>query len=349
MAFTAAVCLGSIKCDFCFGIRIRIRNRIRTRATTTKRAPQREPRSEREERQNPFPPRRTTMSESREGSPDWLREFQPPSRTIVTLSSGSDSSSEKSPTKSTCLDLEEPSRHQRQQDTFQIDSGEDSVFIETKKPTNLETENDQILSQDALDVNEEGTAEQDIIRRKPAGPPVSSRLPLMLPDKVHRSKALIECDGDSIDLSGDVGSVGRIVISNGPTGNHEMMLDLKGTIYKTTIVPSRTFCVVSIGQSEAKIEAIMNDFIQLEPKSNVFESETMVEGTLDGFSFDSEEDIDRVAKTSAHINDQKDENGDNTETKTKETMHKKAKTSARSAKKGTRKPQVSKRTKKSKK
>lgn len=72
---------------------------------------------------------------------------QPPSRTIVTLSSGSDSSSEKSPTKSTCLDLEEPGRHQRQQDTFQIDSGEDSVFIETKKPTNLETENDQILSQ----------------------------------------------------------------------------------------------------------------------------------------------------------------------------------------------------------
>lgn len=43
----------------------------------------------------------------------------------------------------------------------------------------------------------------------------------------------------------------------------------------------------------------------------------LLAGTLDGFSFDSEEDIDRVAKTSARINDQKDENGDNTETKTK--------------------------------
>ncbi|RWV98952.1 hypothetical protein GW17_00038171 [Ensete ventricosum] len=41
---------------------------------------------------------------------------------------------------------------------------------------------------DAFDANEEGTAEQDIIRGKPAGPPVSSRLPLMLPDKVQRSK-----------------------------------------------------------------------------------------------------------------------------------------------------------------
>ena len=43
-------------------------------------------------------------------------------------------------------------------------------------------------------------------------------------------QALVECDGDSIDLSGDVGAVGRIVISNGPAENHEMLLDLKGSI-----------------------------------------------------------------------------------------------------------------------
>ncbi|KAL0299784.1 UNVERIFIED_CONTAM: DNA-binding protein BIN4 [Sesamum radiatum] len=71
-------------------------------------------------------------------------------------------------------------------------------------------------------------------------------------------QALVECEGDSIDLS--------------------------GTIYKTTIVPSRTFCV---------IEAIMNDYIQLKPQSNVYEAETMVEGTLDGFSFDSEDENDK--------------------------------------------------------
>lgn len=33
-------------------------------------------------------------------------------------------------------------------------------------------------------------------------------------------------------------------------------------------------CSVSVAQ----IEAIMNDFIQLKPQSNVFEAETMVEG-----------------------------------------------------------------------
>lgn len=148
------------------------------------------------------------------------------------------------------------------------------------------------------DVGHKGTmdAQEEDIPEKRSGPQVSnSSLPLLLPEKVQRLKALLECDGDSIDLSGDVGAVGRVVISEDPSGSNEMLLDLKGTIYQTTIVPSRTFCVVSFGQSEAKIEAIMNDFIQLTPQSNVYEAETMVEGTLDGFSFDSEED-DSFAK-----------------------------------------------------
>ncbi|KAK4570932.1 hypothetical protein RGQ29_029697 [Quercus rubra] len=133
----------------------------------------------------------------------------------------------------------------------------------------------------------------------------SSRLPLVLSDKVQRTKALIECEGDAIDLSGDMGAVGRIIVSDTPSGNHDLYLDLKGTIYQTTIVPSRTFCVVSFGQSEAKIEAIMNDFIQLNPQSNVYEAETMVEGTLDGFLFDSDDEADKMPKAiSSNQNDQ---------------------------------------------
>lgn len=41
-------------------------------------------------------------------------------------------------------------------------------------------------------------------------------------------QALIECQGDSIDLSGDMGAVGRIIISDSPSGDQEMCLDLKG-------------------------------------------------------------------------------------------------------------------------
>ena len=41
-------------------------------------------------------------------------------------------------------------------------------------------------------------------------------------------QALIECEGESIDLSGDMGAVGRMVIMDTPSRNHEMFLDLKG-------------------------------------------------------------------------------------------------------------------------
>ncbi|XP_017623994.1 DNA-binding protein BIN4 [Gossypium arboreum] len=156
------------------------------------------------------------------------------------------------------------------------------------------------------DVNVE-TAEEEA-SEKHIEPHVStSRLPLVLSEKVHRSKALVECEGDSIDLSGDMGAVGRIVVSGSASENHEMFLDLKGTIYKTTIVPCRTFCIVSFGQTEAKIEAIMNDFIQLKPQSNVYEAETMVEGTLEGFSFDSEDEAEKIPKAIPHQTDQNED------------------------------------------
>ncbi|XP_011003315.1 PREDICTED: DNA-binding protein BIN4-like isoform X2 [Populus euphratica] len=82
-----------------------------------------------------------------------------------------------------------------------------------------------------------------------------------------------------------MGAVGRPVIPDTPSGDSEMHLDLKGTIYRTTTVPSRAFYVVqvSFGQSKAKIEATMNDFIQLKTQSNVYE--TTVEGTLGGVFF----------------------------------------------------------------
>lgn len=149
-------------------------------------------------------------------------------------------------------------------------------------------------SRSKLEVEEEETA-----GKHPEHQASSSRLPLVLAEKVHRSKALVECEGESIELSGDMGAVGRVVISDAPSGSHEMFLDLKGTIYKTAIVPSRTFCVVSFGQTEAKVEAIMNDFIQLKPQSNVYEAETMVEGTLEGFSFDSDDEADKMTKAAA--------------------------------------------------
>lgn len=145
-------------------------------------------------------------------------------------------------------------------------------------------------------VREEETGEGQERRPKRA----LSTLPLVFGDKVHRSKVLLECEGDALDVSGDVGAVGRLSVS----ANHDddFLLDLKGVIYKGTIVPSNTFFVVNIGQSEAKVEAVMNDFVQLQPSANIFETEMMVEGTLEGFGFDSDDDRDFMPAAAGTVN-----------------------------------------------
>lgn len=94
----------------------------------------------------------------------------------------------------------------------------------------------------------------------------------------------------------------------------------------------------------------MNDFIQLKPQSNVYEAETMVEGwdlfsngvymaiishylkillfvlhhndfawvgTLEGFSFGSEDEADKIPKAISHQTDQNEGNGEQTNGKTK--------------------------------
>ncbi|KAJ6418931.1 hypothetical protein OIU84_002160 [Salix udensis] len=171
-------------------------------------------------------------------------------------------------------------------------------------PKNGKIENDNLQSKATGNHGDAEITEEDTSEKHINAHVSTSRLPLVLSEKVQRSKALVECEGESIDLSGDMGAVGRVVIPDTPSGNSEMYIDLKGTIYRTTIVPSRTFCVVSFGQSEAKIEAIMNDFIQLKTQSNVYEAETMVEGTLEGFSFDSEDETDKITKATALQTDQ---------------------------------------------
>ncbi|XP_006646880.1 DNA-binding protein BIN4 [Oryza brachyantha] len=274
-----------------------------------------------------------------------------PKKNLVKLPSDSNSSPGNNPSRTGETNKEEDSLN-----TSNTKHGQ-QVKGKKTKVTGLKAGPDQI--DDTLEQQEDGVAvaEEDV-QDKLTEHSVSQRLPLIIPDKVQRTKALIECDGDSIDLSGDIGAVGRIVISNSPNGNQDLLLDLKGTVYKSTIVPSRTFCVVSVGQTEAKIEAIMNDFIQLEPQSNLFEAETMMEGTLDGFTFDSDEEGDKLLESHASQNDQNNEDEDQPKAKNKRKAEKplvkgqkkaKAKVAGKAAKKGTRKTQITKRTKKAKK
>uniref|UniRef100_A0A453NB46 DNA-binding protein BIN4 n=1 Tax=Aegilops tauschii subsp. strangulata TaxID=200361 RepID=A0A453NB46_AEGTS len=289
-------------------------------------------------------PTRTGASEQEEKAP----------RKKLMLSSDSEASPGNSPSRAGDADEEEDSLANTRKKDDQQSKGKKTKVDVRKVPAKRDgkTNEKAPILQTNLDTLEqpEDEANEEKMQDKLADNSVSQRLPLTIADKVQRSKALVECDGDSIDLSGDIGAVGRIVISNGPTGNHDLLLDLKGTVYKSTIVPSRTFCVVSVGQTEAKIEAIMNDFIQLEPHSNLFESETMMEGTLDGFTFDSDGEGDRLHELNASQNDPNNENEDQPKGKTKRkaTVKPAAKgqKKAKVAKKGTRKTQTTKRAKK---
>ncbi|MBA0583793.1 hypothetical protein Gorai_014637 [Gossypium raimondii] len=106
-----------------------------------------------------------------------------------------------------------------------------------------------------------------------------------------------------------MGAVGRIVVSGSASENHEMFLDLKGmcclnAFDRLALVRLRLRFVPEL---KTLIEAIMNDFIQLKPQSNVYEAETMVEGTLEGFSFDSEDEAEKMPKAIPHQTDQNED------------------------------------------
>ena len=79
-------------------------------------------------------------------------------------------------------------------------------------------------------------------------------------------------------------------------------------------------------------------------------------GTLDGFTFDSDEEGDKLPEPHASQNDQNNEDGDQPKAKTKRKAEKpagkgqkKAKVAGKATKKVTRKTQTTKRTKKAKK
>jgi hypothetical protein len=100
---------------------------------------------------------------------------------------------------------------------------------------------------------------------------LASSLPLTV---ARRSAAaasrtvLVQVEDAKFDLSGDVGAIGRLTT----LPNEGLVLDLKGMQYAGTIVPSCSLAVVGFSGGEARIESIVNDFVQLEPLSNVLES-----------------------------------------------------------------------------
>lgn len=96
---------------------------------------------------------------------------------------------------------------------------------------------------------------------------------------------LVEVEDPQMNLGGDTGVVGRF-----KTEKDTIVLDLKGSVYKGTMVPCHSMMVVSIGADTAKAECILNHYVPAQRTGNIFENETMVSGSLE---FDANEiDID---------------------------------------------------------
>ena len=144
--------------------------------------------------------------------------------------------------------------------------------------SNLKAEN----SSQAMD---EGTQPSQTSRLGPTGtsmpggiPTSCSTLPVMLPEKLSNVKLLVELEngggGDgkltasrgATDLSGDSGAIGRFIArpSTDKSDSHQICIDLKGVVYNATLVPAAsTMALVNIGPTEAKVETLFSDFMQL--------------------------------------------------------------------------------------
>lgn len=126
-------------------------------------------------------------------------------------------------------------------------------------------------------------------------------LMLMMPDKLPSNKVLIELNPAATDahskgtmeLAGDAGSVGRIVIdkgagmASGQEGGPSFQIDLKGVLYDAQVIPlNGTAMILNIGIDQAKVEAVMHDFVRLkqDPSSFVYNNED------GGMNFGSDDD-----------------------------------------------------------
>ena len=88
------------------------------------------------------------------------------------------------------------------------------------------------------------------------------------------------CEGqsDAVDLEGDIGAVGRIYRAADADGGGgdgagaerdgggaNIRVDLKGTIYRARMMPSAALMVVRVEANEAKVETLLNSYMELQP------------------------------------------------------------------------------------
>lgn len=104
-----------------------------------------------------------------------------------------------------------------------------------------------------------------------------SALPLVVAPKLDDSLVLLQGAEKSLDLSGDVGAVGRTKVQDGV-----LFLDIKGVVYRTNLHSCNTVCVVSVNDDAARVTSVLNEAVTLTSERNLFASdEIVIHGNVD--------------------------------------------------------------------
>ncbi|KAI8565183.1 hypothetical protein RHMOL_Rhmol03G0240700 [Rhododendron molle] len=240
------------------------------------------------------------MSDSREESPDWLRAFEAPTRSVLTLSSGSEASPHGSPLTDDRTNDKEPSPGETSQFPEKDEDDDKPISILTKQSSSkkpLKTK-----SPNKRPTGEQTPAKKRKMENGSAGGGESAKLQK---PETHaepnvrgygprlRSHSYFQLGYKFSVLVDDTGNDGDADAAEEEIAEKNIEPRFSSSRLPLVLSEKVSRTKVSFGQSEAKVEAIMNDFIQLTPQSNVYEAETMVEGTLEGYSFDSDDDADK--------------------------------------------------------
>eukprot|EP00697_Spironema_sp_BW2_P011188 gnl/Spiro4/26792_TR13312_c0_g1_i1.p1 gnl/Spiro4/26792_TR13312_c0_g1~~gnl/Spiro4/26792_TR13312_c0_g1_i1.p1 ORF type:complete len:328 (+),score=100.37 gnl/Spiro4/26792_TR13312_c0_g1_i1:73-1056(+) len=134
---------------------------------------------------------------------------------------------------------------------------------------------------------------------------VRSEMPLLSGGSAS-SAILIQVETPD-NMAGDMGAVGRLKVQN----DENILLDLKGTIYSGELVPCHTLLVVKMQGDKAKVEACHQAFVQLKRIKNIFDSEVVTEGEVEGMFDDPDDDINAAVYAAA----QEEADGDDGESK----------------------------------
>lgn len=244
--------------------------------------------------------------DSSEDEPNWMKSFKSPQQIVDDLdeSSSDDDIVMTSPgktfemTSTPAKVVKSPEAVAGGQEEEDDDDGDDkddrstgAVSMDDLKPPTITKSSSDVPSGNASGATA-GVSEIKTPNRH-------GELPLFMPANVNRSKVLFECEGigEAVDLEGDVGVVGRLLSDNSDKSKSGLQVDLKGVIYNARVLPTpASIVILAVSQTEAKVEFIANDYVQLreDPHAN------MGGGTLDGYlGVDSDDEDHQVLRAAA--------------------------------------------------